>query len=115
MHHPYFILNLPVIMVIFISFTILLWIVTTLFPRPVAGNKNLPPSPPRIPILGNLHQIGGGLIQHELNMLANKYGPDLMILHFGSNPTLIVSSAAAAREIMKTHDLTFANRFRYKS
>ncbi|KAG2678720.1 hypothetical protein I3760_11G016000 [Carya illinoinensis] len=33
-----------------------------------------------------------------------------MLLHFGSVPTLVVSSADAAREIMKTHGHIFANR-----
>ncbi|KAG8378738.1 hypothetical protein BUALT_Bualt07G0016400 [Buddleja alternifolia] len=33
-----------------------------------------------------------------------------MLLHFGNVPTLIVSSADSAREIMKIHDLTFINR-----
>ena len=33
-----------------------------------------------------------------------------MLLHFGSVPVLVVSSADAAQEIMKTQDLNFANR-----
>ncbi|CAL5441216.1 unnamed protein product [Camellia sinensis] len=33
-----------------------------------------------------------------------------MQLHFGSVPVLVVSSAVAAREIMKTHDLAFSSR-----
>ncbi|OMO81295.1 Cytochrome P450 [Corchorus olitorius] len=45
----------------------------------------------------------------SLYSLAQQHGP-LMLLHFGRVPVLVVSSAGAAREIMKTHDLTFANR-----
>ncbi|CAA3012841.1 cytochrome P450 71A8-like [Olea europaea subsp. europaea] len=81
------------------------------FVRRVAAptnSKNLPPSPPKLPIIGNLHQIGT-LPHHSLQSMSKKYGP-LMLLHFGNVPTLIVSSADAAREIMKTHDVIFADR-----
>ncbi|XP_061349461.1 cytochrome P450 736A117-like [Gastrolobium bilobum] len=33
-----------------------------------------------------------------------------MLLHFGKVPVLVVSSADAAREVLKTHDLVFSNR-----
>nr|AKJ23355.1 CYP71AJ25 [Thapsia garganica] len=70
--------------------------------------KNLPPSPPTFPIIGNLHQIGPD--PHiSLRALAEKFGP-LMLLKFGSVPVLVVSSADAAREILKTHDLVFSDR-----
>uniref|UniRef100_M1BJS5 Cytochrome P450 71A4 n=1 Tax=Solanum tuberosum TaxID=4113 RepID=M1BJS5_SOLTU len=68
----------------------------------------LPPSPTKLPIIGNLHQLGS-LPHRSLHKLSKKYGP-LMLLHFGSKPVLIASSVDAARDIMKIHDLVWSNR-----
>ncbi|EYU32401.1 hypothetical protein ABFS82_13G047500 [Erythranthe guttata] len=70
--------------------------------------KNLPPSPPKLPIIGNLHQLG--FRPHKtLHSLSRKHGP-LMLLHLGSVPLLVVSSPDLAKEILKTHDPIFSNR-----
>ncbi|XP_059642616.1 cytochrome P450 736A117-like [Cornus florida] len=98
--HPYFFSGLPLL---FIAFLIKKWLLNT-----STINKHLPPSPPKLPIIGNFHQLGS-LPHHPLRSLAQRYGP-LMLLHFGSTPTLVASSADAAREIMKTHDIVFSNR-----
>ncbi|KAH6788571.1 hypothetical protein C2S51_003577 [Perilla frutescens var. frutescens] len=90
---------------------IFLWSITKYLCESIV-NKNLPPSPPKLPILGNLHQLGTSP-RYNLQRLAAKYGP-LVLVHVGCVPVLIVSSAAAAREIMRTHDLNFASRPQYR-
>lgn len=72
------------------------------------SSKKLPPSPPRLPIIGNLHQMGS-FPQRSLRALSEKYGP-VMLLHMGSKRVLVFTSADAQREVMKTHDLAFADR-----
>ncbi|XP_058744439.1 cytochrome P450 736A117-like [Vicia villosa] len=71
-------------------------------------SKNSPPSPPKLPIIGNLHQLGKFPHRTFLS-LAKKYGP-VMQIHLGSVPCLLISSSEAAREVMRTHDHHFADR-----
>ncbi|KAM0889511.1 hypothetical protein ACQ4PT_027643 [Festuca glaucescens] len=75
--------------------------------------KRLPPGPWKLPFLGSLHHVllsrYGDLPHRALRELSGKHGP-LMLLRFGVVPTLVVSSADAAREVLKTHDTAFANR-----
>ncbi|OMO90115.1 Cytochrome P450 [Corchorus olitorius] len=71
------------------------------------------PSPPRLPILGNLHQLGS-LPHSSLCQLSRKHGP-LMLLHLGRKPVIVVSSADAAREILKVNDLACCSRPRKAS
>ncbi|CAK9141610.1 unnamed protein product, partial [Ilex paraguariensis] len=68
----------------------------------------LPPCPPRFPIIGNLHQIGK-LPHQSLWQLSQKYGP-IMLLQLGNSPTLVISSADMAKEVLKTHDVDFCSR-----
>ncbi|CAJ1952694.1 unnamed protein product [Sphenostylis stenocarpa] len=72
------------------------------------SHKKSPPSPPKRPIIGNLHQLGT-LTHHTLQSFAQTYGP-LMLLHFGKVPVLVVSNTEAAREVLKTQDHVFCNR-----
>ncbi|KAJ4712445.1 Cytochrome P450 [Melia azedarach] len=97
--HPFPIL-ISLLLIIFVT----KWVLFT----SGTSNRNLPPSPPKIPVIGNLHQLSS-LPHRSLHSMAQRHGP-LMLLHLGLAPTLVVSSADCAKDIFKTHDIIFANR-----
>ncbi|XP_050224550.1 cytochrome P450 736A117-like [Mercurialis annua] len=99
----------PLYFSIFTFLVFAYFLIKWLTSSPAATGKNPPPSPPKLPVLGNLHQLGM-FVHRSLLPLSQRYGRDLMLLHFGSKPVLIVSSSAAAQQIMKTHDLIFSSR-----
>ncbi|CAI0547500.1 unnamed protein product [Linum tenue] len=76
--------------------------------------KHLPPSPPGLPVIGNLHQIGRHP-HRTFAALARRYAAPVMLLRLGSRPALLVSTGAAARELFKNHDLLVSTRVRIKT
>lgn len=75
----------------------------------VNGGKLLPPGPPGLPFIGNLHQLERSATHIYLWHLSKQYSP-LMFLRLGFVPTLVVSSPRMAEEVMRTHDREFSSR-----
>ncbi|KAG5601115.1 hypothetical protein H5410_032485 [Solanum commersonii] len=72
--------------------------------------NKLPPGPWKLPFIGSLHHlIGRGLPHRVLRNLSQRYGP-IMYLQLGQVPTVVISSPTMAKQVLKTHDLAFANR-----
>ncbi|XWS51318.1 hypothetical protein CRYUN_Cryun12cG0166700 [Craigia yunnanensis] len=95
--------NNPLFLSLILLVSLIIWL------KLAKGKKlNLPPSPPKLPIIGNIPQLGK-LPHRSLRDLSRKYG-SLLLLQLGHNPTLVVSSAEMAREIVKNHDIVFSNR-----
>ncbi|KAH6795163.1 hypothetical protein C2S52_005640 [Perilla frutescens var. hirtella] len=71
---------------------------------------DLIPGPKKFPVIGNLHLLVSKSPPHRVfRDLAVKHG-GLMRLQLGGVPFLIVSTVEVARQVLKTHDVVFANR-----
>ncbi|XP_048567205.1 dolabradiene monooxygenase-like [Triticum urartu] len=77
--------------------------------RASASRLNLPPGPWVLPVIGHMHLLLGAIPYQAMHRLARQHGP-VMLLRLGHVPTLVLSSAEAAREVMKVHDAAFADR-----
>ncbi|CAL1391609.1 unnamed protein product [Linum trigynum] len=88
-----------------LTVTILRFLLPT---KPQAAAGKLPPGPTRLPIIGNIHNLGAKP-HRSLADLAKKHGP-LMSIKLGRITTIVASSPAVAREILQKHDRILSNR-----
>nr|AJD25163.1 cytochrome P450 CYP71D410 [Salvia miltiorrhiza] len=92
--------------------SLLLLLILSKFRKPSESECDLNriPGPKRLPVIGNIHLLLSKSMPHFIfRQLAAKYGP-LMRLQLGGVPFLIVSSVEVAKQVLKTHDVAFANR-----
>ncbi|KAG8364477.1 hypothetical protein BUALT_Bualt18G0001400 [Buddleja alternifolia] len=91
---------------IFVAITLISIIIIILNQR---ENSKNPPGPPGLPFIGNLHQFDKAKPHIYLYHLSQKYGPIAYLKH-GSTPIIVISSTKMAKELLKTHDLSFCSR-----
>ncbi|XP_062214899.1 9-beta-pimara-7,15-diene oxidase-like [Phragmites australis] len=77
--------------------------------RAKSKKKRRPPGPWGLPFVGSIHHLLTSQPQAALRGLAEKHGP-VMYLRLGQVDTVVVSSAAAAQEVLRVNDLNFASR-----
>ncbi|XP_027346847.1 isoflavone 2'-hydroxylase [Abrus precatorius] len=75
--------------------------------------KNLPPGPPSLPIIGNLHHLKRPL-HRTFKGLSDKYG-HVFSLWFGSRLVVVVSSPSEFQKCFTKNDVVLANRPRFLS
>ena len=90
----------------------LIWLAATILLRAIftktRSKLRLPPSPLALPVIGHFHLLQLSL-HRAVHKISNRYGP-LIQLYLGSTPIVFVGSAEIAKEILKTHEVSFSNR-----
>lgn len=97
------------------DYAFLVWFIVILSPvlailyyKRKSASARLPPGPPGWPLFGNMFDLGK-MPHRTLAGLGKEYGP-VVWLKFGTINSMVVLTAAAATELFKNHDHTFAER-----
>ncbi|GFP81800.1 flavonoid 3' 5'-hydroxylase [Phtheirospermum japonicum] len=88
-----------------IGFLTLLWILSLFLKK--SSNK-MPPGPTGLPLVGNLLSLDPELHTYFAS-LARTYGP-IYTLKLGRKTGIVITSPAIAKQVLRDHDTTFANR-----
>lgn len=85
-----------------------MWAIFLLIKNQHRHQPPLPPGPLGLPIVGNLLSLDPQLHTY-FSTLAQTHGP-IFSLRLGTKLGVVISSGALAKEVLKDHDVTFANR-----
>ncbi|KAK7180398.1 hypothetical protein DPSP01_001825 [Paraphaeosphaeria sporulosa] len=72
--------------------------------------KDLPPGPPTLPFLGNLHQIPAAKAWHQFKAWADEYGPIYSLMLGPSTVMIVLSSDEAVKELLDRRSGNFSSR-----
>ncbi|KAL8504025.1 hypothetical protein ACS0TY_022675 [Phlomoides rotata] len=102
--------SIMMILLFSISLPIILIYLLNKYRKTAAEAAVPPPGPPRLPLIGNLHQFAtASNLPIYLWQQSKKYGP-IMQMKIGSVPILVISSPKLAKQVLKTQDLAFCSR-----
>ena len=101
------ILSPTVLFVVSLLATLYLW-----FRR--RQDSNLPPGPPRLPILGNLHQAPKEAVWVTYQKWVEQYGP-LVYLNFGGTNVILIGDHEVAKDLLDKKAMIYSSRPRMVS
>ncbi|OAL50319.1 putative cytochrome P450 [Pyrenochaeta sp. DS3sAY3a] len=99
-------LSIPVFTV---STCLLLVIVSIIHTTTRWTSKRLPPGPPTLPVLGNLHQFPRDNFHHGFARLAEKHGP-LVCMKTGSQNMMFINDPSVVKDLIEKRGSLYAAR-----
>ncbi|RAH67093.1 cytochrome P450 [Aspergillus aculeatinus CBS 121060] len=91
--------------IVFAVFLSGVWTLSKIGRRP----KALPPGPPTLPILGNLHQIPSQKSHLKFERWSREYGP-IYSLVLGTRPVIVLNSAQAVKDLLDRRGAIYSSR-----
>lgn len=82
---------------------------TSRYALSASRSKSLPPGPPTLPLIGNLHQIPKAKAYLKFQEWSRVYGP-ILSLKVGSGNMVILNSASAVRDLIDKRGAIYSSR-----
>ncbi|CAE6428795.1 unnamed protein product [Rhizoctonia solani] len=103
-------LDAPTSLGLFLGVGTLVYLTGRYWNWPGSRHKDMPPGPPPLPIIGNMHQLNPKDIFMQLCELNEKYGPIASLKIGSSNMIVIAGDGTVVRELFDKRGAIYSNR-----